>query len=467
MEDNLGTFCPICNCVVVCCDFFPPPRVFLSLHANCVGASCFTYRRREKPAGDRMRFVWIIYCYFEDRFSLHGWLFPSSVRREHGQEGAEPTSPGFCFSGASSNSQPVRSLGRGPEVSARSSLLAAEAQALSSGRCLSPAAGPRCPASPAVPEGLGPGPFLQAPKARREVVFPGERAQTPGRRQASRGQRCAAGLESLELTNFTGRDAAFTRGVPHPRLGVHPSPALPSLSAQSDLAAGVLPGGGRQTAGHCVIHVPRSPMCVAVCVTDGAPGACEGRGVNFLLKGPNTCVRSFLYYFEETRGGGGTEAFLSPPRLRDGVRPQPRPPGAGSLQLPYPRPSGRKHTLHLHSNPDTSIHGDLSCVWEGDGTRGRDRAADVGPEEAQDASRSRGPTVVLQPQGHWLFRPPAGFGVGFRMRSGAGSSPSLASPREWAWCEGKTRGHGPSRSPGVLRPRPPPLIANEESDCFY
>lgn len=58
------------------------------------------------------------------------------------------------------------------------------------------------------------------------------------------------------------------------------------------------------------------------------------------MKGPSTCVRSFLYYFEETRrgGGGGTEAFLSPPRLRDGVRPQPRPPGAGSLQLPYPGP---------------------------------------------------------------------------------------------------------------------------------
>lgn len=104
-----------------------------------------------------MRFVWIIYCYFEDRFSLHGWLFPSSVRREHGQEGAEPTSPGFCFSGASSNSQPVRSLGRGPEVSARSSLLAAEAQALSSGRCLSPPAGPPMPRKSSGSRRLGAG----------------------------------------------------------------------------------------------------------------------------------------------------------------------------------------------------------------------------------------------------------------------------------------------------------------------
>lgn len=155
-----------------------------------------------------------------------------------------------------------------------------------------------------------------------------------------------------ELTNFTRRDTACARGVPHPRLGAHPSHALPSPFARSDPAACVFPGGGRQTAGHCVIHVPRSPMCVAVCVTDGAPGEYEGRGVNFLLKGPNTCVRSFLYYFGETRGGGQHDSLYVSglgSRMGFALTPAlPRPSGIGSLQLPCPRPSDERHTLHLH-----------------------------------------------------------------------------------------------------------------------
>lgn len=170
---------------------------------------------------------------------------------------------------------------------------------------------PGSPANPAVPEDAK---ALELPA--RGGFFgrasSGEnRAQTGGRGQASRGLRCAAGLRSPKLTNFTRTDTACARGVPHRRLGIHPSLALPNPFARSDPTACVFPGGGRQTAGHCVIHVPRSPMCVAVCVTDGAPGEYEGRGVNFLLKGPNTCVRSFLYYFGETRGGDSKNAFLA------------------------------------------------------------------------------------------------------------------------------------------------------------
>lgn len=168
---------------------------------------------------------------------------------------------------------------------------------------------PRSPASPVVLEDAK---ALELPARggfSRRASSGESPAQTRGRGQASLGRRWAAGLRSPKLTNFTRTDTACARGVPHWCLGVHPSLALPSPFARSDLAACVFPGGSRQTAGHCVIHVPRSPMCVAVCVTDGAPGEYEGRGVNFLLKGPNTCVRSFLYYFGETRGGDGKKAF--------------------------------------------------------------------------------------------------------------------------------------------------------------
>lgn len=86
-----------------------------------------------------------------------------------------------------SNSQPVRSLHQGPGVAAGSFFLEAEAQALSSGRCLSPPAGPRRPASPAVPEGARQGPFLQAPESpagggfsRRSISDARQRPGLPG-----------------------------------------------------------------------------------------------------------------------------------------------------------------------------------------------------------------------------------------------------------------------------------------------
>lgn len=156
----------------------------------------------------------------------------------------------------------------------------------------------------------------------------------------------------------------------------------------------------------------------------------------------------FFIISEKREGGHGS---LSVPDLGSGIRfartlAQPRFPGAGSLQLPCPRPSGEKHTPRLYSKPETSIHRGLSCVKEGDGARGRDRAADVWSEEAQNASQRCRPTIVLQPQGHWLLRPPAGFGVGFGVRSVAGSSPSLSSQCAWAWCEEGTPGHWSSSS---------------------
>lgn len=250
-----------------------------------------------------MWFVWIIYCYFVDPFSLLGKLFPSS-----GLSWANPRLarsrtyvPWLLF------------LWSEPLTQDRFRALLVRGTAGHRGRSrVVPAGGPRPKSS--APAGFYPHPPSGSPtrpavpkRAGRELpagggfsrrAWSGESwAEPRGRGQASPGRRCAAELRSPELSNFTRRETARARGVPHPRLGAHPSPALPSPFARSDPAACVFPGGGRQTAGHCVIHVPRSPMCVAVCVTDGAPGEYEGRGVNFLLKGPNTCVRSFLYYF--------------------------------------------------------------------------------------------------------------------------------------------------------------------------
>lgn len=243
---------------------------------------------------------------------------------------------------------------------------------------------------PCMPSGFrrrAAGPFLQAPENPAGGVF-SRRASVEGRGQASRGQQCAAGLGSRELTNFTRRDAACALGIPHPH---RPSHALPSLSARSDRAACVFPGGGRQTAGHCVIHIPRSPMCVAVCVTDGAPGACEGRGVNFLLKGPNTCVRSFLYYFGERRGGT-RKPFCPRPRFREGVHPHPsavQTPRLWESPAALPQAPGRKARSAFPFKP-RSIHPPRSFV-SGKGTeQGGGIEQLMFEEEAQDASRPAG-----------------------------------------------------------------------------
>lgn len=285
-------------------------------------------------------------------------------------QGQEPNPHPLAFVSLerASNSQPVPSLLWGPGVAAGSFLLEAEVQALSLGRCLSPPAGPRRPASPAVPEGARRGPFLQAPESPAGGGFSRKASAAAGSQPGLPGPEvlCQArvpGAHELYLQRCSlrlGRPASVLRSpcLPYP----------PSLSARSDPAACVFPGCGRQTAGHCVIHVPRSPMCVAVCVTDGAPGACEGRGVNFLLKGPNTCVRSFLYYFGETRGGT-RKPFCPRPRFRDKIRPHP-----SAAQIPrrwespaaLPQALGREaHSASLFKARD--IHPPRSFVCQGRG----------------------------------------------------------------------------------------------------
>lgn len=118
-----------------------------------------------------MRFVWIIYCYSVDPFSLHGKLFSSSgLSWANPRPGAEPTSPGFCFSGASLllriGSEPcLRGARRGTGVAAWSSFLVAEAQTLSSGRFLSPPALPEPPQAQRFPKTRSPGPSSRCPRA--------------------------------------------------------------------------------------------------------------------------------------------------------------------------------------------------------------------------------------------------------------------------------------------------------------
>lgn len=110
-------------------------------------------------------------------------------------QGQEPNPQPLAFVSLerASNSQPVQSLLWGPGVAAGSFLLEAEVQALSLGRCLSPPAGPRCPTSPAVPEGAQRGPFLQAREpGGRWLFLEGERsrgvaARPPGARGALPG----------------------------------------------------------------------------------------------------------------------------------------------------------------------------------------------------------------------------------------------------------------------------------------
>ena len=85
---------------------------------------------------------------------------------------------------------------------------------------------------------------------------------------------------------------------------------------------------------HCLIpcrRVPRSPKCVAVCVTDGASGACEGIRVHLLLKGAFMLVPSSLDYCEEERGVRGS--VPTPGRLCSGLSSSETP------DAPCPRPA--------------------------------------------------------------------------------------------------------------------------------
>lgn len=170
---------------------------------------------------------------------------------------------------------------------------------------------PRSPAVPSgpLPEGAQSGPMLQAPRrslARwrfQEGTVRGRLStDMPGLGQATRRQLRATELRFRERPNFASRDAAptgTTRSAPArprpPRPGPFPSlpfplhPLLPQRPGCRHFPARWSP----DCRAHCLIprrRVPRSPMCVAVCVTDGAPGACKAIGVNFLLKGSATFV---------------------------------------------------------------------------------------------------------------------------------------------------------------------------------
>lgn len=209
-----------------------------------------------------MRFVWIIYCYSVDPFSLHGKLSPTSgLSWANPRPGAEPTSPGFCFSGASllprTGSEPcLRGARRGTGVAARSSFLVAEAQTLSSGRFLSPPARLDPSTSPTVPEDAQPRPFLQAPvSSRPEVAFSGgHRLGKAGRRDGAAARppravgelRCSGPLSSrtspaeIQLAPRASRTRA---SEPIPLLpSPAPSPAATWPPAFSREVVGRLPG---------------------------------------------------------------------------------------------------------------------------------------------------------------------------------------------------------------------------------
>lgn len=140
---------------------------------------------------------------------MHEKLFPSSGRSwASPRPGAEPTSPGFCFFGASlllrTGSEPcLLGARRGTGVAVPSSLPVAEAQTLNSGRFLSPPACPDPPQAQRFPRTRSPGPSSRSPRAAsgrwlfQEGSVWGSWAQTRGRGQASRGHRCAAGSSTL------------------------------------------------------------------------------------------------------------------------------------------------------------------------------------------------------------------------------------------------------------------------------
>lgn len=213
-------------------------------------------------------------------------------------------------------------------------------------------------------------------------------------------------------------------------------------------------------------------MCVAVCVTDGAPGEYEGRGVNFLLKRPNTCVRSFHYYFGETRGEDGTKAFLSPAKVpgwglpAPQSNPDPQALGVSSCLALGPR-MGSILCIFIKAQMHPSFRHPSFGIFRvsGKGTeQGRqDRAADVWPEKTQDVSRPRRSMVVLQPQGHWSLHLQVSVWGSECAPVPAPCLPTCVGLIEEKAC---VPGFSP-RSPGFLGPRPPLLLANQEPDSFY
>lgn len=206
----------------------------------------------------------------------------------------------------------------------------------SPGRCLSPVAGPflgaRIPPKPGGSERSPPrrrafGALAsRRPGAAREVAF--SEGTERGKLRADAGPRPG-------LPETAERCRAAVPGAPELCCHCPLSPSSPSIPTPS--LSGFFsrsPQGGRQPGGHCVIPcrcVPRSPMCVAVGVTDGAPEVCEGIEVNFLLKGAYTFGRSFLYYSGDAFP---PRAACSPPALWDGDPQFARVPASRRLRAP-------------------------------------------------------------------------------------------------------------------------------------
>lgn len=148
-------------------------------------------------------------------------------------------------------------------------------------------------------------PFLKA-RSRRTLDAGGAGQGDLSRKPAleeSWGQTCRAlarlsvregdGLWTLapQHPNFAGRGVAPARPAHLLRPRALPFPSSPASGSAP--AASVFPGVVAGCRAHCLIaslRVPGSLMCVAVCVTDGASGACEGTSVSVVLKGASTFV---------------------------------------------------------------------------------------------------------------------------------------------------------------------------------
>lgn len=156
-----------------------------------------------------------------------------------------------------------------------------------------------------------------------------------------------------ERPNFAGGPAACVWAsckapAPLPSLPCTPAATQPpAISCERWAGCGAL----------CIprFRVPRSPRRVALCVTDGAPGACEGTGVNFLLKRVCTFVQSLF-----RRTVRGTRKPSAPGRLRPrmgqsvctpaqgspSAAPGPWAPGFPNCSAPGPGP-GNTHGISL------------------------------------------------------------------------------------------------------------------------
>lgn len=212
---------------------------------------------------------------------------------------------------------------------------------------------------------------------------------------------------------------------------------------------------------HCLIprrRVPGSPMCAAVCVTDGASGACEGTGVSVVLRGASAFVESSLYNFGASRGGSGSRALRAGPPLQRRA-PPPRP--ARGLRAPWLSRCHTSEALGAAFPPPVKPRG--VCLWGSFVCRGRGE----GGRMAEFVCGRRRHTQASQP----ALVPGQAPGRQALLQaqvSGPGCGPAEPRPR------GRRSGPVPAGPtapsapawPGGVGPRPLPL-ASEDPDSFY